>query len=326
MTDSHTQLCGACRRRLTVEAGAVCTRCQDQADEQLADLPALARRLVLAMIPGSGGAGGGRVQSSKTAPLPVRLNPLSLISAGALRAPEHVDRQIRTWTETLTVDIDGHWYDVPVRHRELAYGPAGAPLFVAAGDQSDPLPIPTWLDLWEALVRRHFRDTDPPMPQPYRVTMDRRTHTRAALYGDQLQPGLDPLEVEWQTRFGLTIGWTRVDDAADYLRRRLPDACDSMDLDAVELIIELRALYGAARATAGETSDLMYLGRCPERLLDRHTGADETCRAHLVQDPYASVIRCPRCRTETGARGWMQLARRIRKNRGEHIDEGDQAA
>jgi hypothetical protein len=322
MTDTHTALCGACRRRLTVEAGDVCTQCRTTVAEQLADLPHLARRLVLAMVPGGRHTNTGRVSSSgKSPPLPARLNPLSLISAGALRAPEHVERQVRTWTEVVTVFVDGQRHDVPVRHRELAYGPNGAPVFVAAGDQADPLPIPTWLDLWEALVRRHFHDQDPPMPAPYRANVDRRAYTRAALYADRppvralSEPATaahDPLETEWLTRFGVVAGWDRADNAADYLRRRLGDVCDLMDLDAVELVIELRALYGAARAAAGETSDLVYLGRCPERIVNRESGYEEPCGAHLVQDPFATVVRCPRCRTETGVRKWMWLARRIR--------------
>lgn len=313
MTDSHTALCGACRRRLTTEAGVVCTQCRTTAGEQLADLPHLARRLVLALIPGGGTSNTGRVRSSKAAPLPVRLNPLSLISAGSLRVPDHIERRVRTWVETITVFVDGQQHDVPVRHRELAYGPNGAPVFVAAGDQADPLPIPTWLDLWEALVRRHFHDVDPPLPAPYRANVDRRAYTRAALYADRLPIGADPLAVEWQTRFGVVAGWDRADNAADYLRRRLGDLCDLMDLDAVELLIELRALYGAARAAAGETSDLMYLGRCPERIVNRESGYEQQpCGAHLVQDPFATVVRCPRCRTETGVRKWMWLARRIR--------------
>jgi hypothetical protein len=318
VTDSHTALCGACRRRLTVEAGQVCQCCQDTAADQLADLTPLGRRLVLAMVPGGGASNTGRVRSSKTAPLPVRLNPLSLIAPGSLRVPDHLERRILTTREVMTVMVDHddepRWVDVVVWHRQIAYGPAGHPVLIAAGDQRDPLPIPTWLDLWEALARRHFRDQDPPMPQPYRANVDRRAHTRAALYGDQLHRGVDPLEAEWLTRFGVTIGWTRADDAADYLRRRLPDICAWMDLDAVELVTELRALYGTCRAAAGETSDLMYLGRCPETLLDRGTGDEQTCGAHLVQDPFATVIRCPRCRTETGVRKWMWLARRIRDN------------
>ena len=315
MVDVTAARCACCRRPLLIAGHAICTRCQTDAVEMLTDLPRLLRRLALCLMPGGGGARGGRVRSSKTAPLPVRLDPLSLIGAGSVRVPETMERRVIARQEVITVLVDGQPVDVKIWHRALAYGPEGNPVYVAAGDQRDPLPIPTWLDMWEALVRRHFGDVDPPLPALYRARVDRRAYTRAVLHSDRLAVGVDPLEIEVATRFGITAGRTRTDDAADYLAHRLPDICQWMehtDAPATDMLTELRGLYAAARATAGESDDLMYLGRCPETLLDRHADVEHPCGAHLMHDPYVTDIQCPRCRTVTPQRKWLWLARRIR--------------
>ncbi|MEX3099540.1 MULTISPECIES: hypothetical protein [unclassified Streptomyces] len=80
--------CIACRRDLyTDEVGRyACRPCQDRADVALRQLPGpggLYARLATVTAPGRGG-GIGPVSGSRTAPLPIRLEPLSLSARGGV--------------------------------------------------------------------------------------------------------------------------------------------------------------------------------------------------------------------------------------------------
>ncbi|RZF06001.1 hypothetical protein [Streptomyces albidoflavus] len=66
------------------EAGRLaCRRCTDRISDDLAALPGLYSQLGGALMPGSG-AGGPAVSGSRTAPLPLRLAPLSLAARGGV--------------------------------------------------------------------------------------------------------------------------------------------------------------------------------------------------------------------------------------------------
>lgn len=54
--------------------------------------------------------------------------------------------QIRAWTTTETVTVDGEEATVTVWHRELVRYPNGTPVLVPAGDQTGPPPPAIWLD------------------------------------------------------------------------------------------------------------------------------------------------------------------------------------
>ena len=62
----------------------VCKVCEDRAGTQLRDLATLYGQLADVLQPGATPSGGGRVTTSKSAPLPVALQPLSLRGPGGI--------------------------------------------------------------------------------------------------------------------------------------------------------------------------------------------------------------------------------------------------
>jgi hypothetical protein len=88
LDDATVPACSICRSGLyEYELNhQACRPCADRIDQQLRGLAGsdgLYARLRLALTPGSGG-GGPAVSGSRTAPLPVRLEPLSLSSRGGI--------------------------------------------------------------------------------------------------------------------------------------------------------------------------------------------------------------------------------------------------
>ena len=62
----------------------VCRPCEDRATTQIRELPTLYRQLEAALIPGRTGSSAGRAPVSRTAPLPVALQPLNLRGPGGI--------------------------------------------------------------------------------------------------------------------------------------------------------------------------------------------------------------------------------------------------
>ncbi|MEU2313117.1 hypothetical protein [Streptomyces albidoflavus] len=85
MTTTVTTACVVCHSALWQdELGRMaCRRCTDRISADLAALPGLYVQLGGALMPGSG-AGGPAVSGSRTAPLPLRLAPLSLAARGGV--------------------------------------------------------------------------------------------------------------------------------------------------------------------------------------------------------------------------------------------------
>ncbi|MEW1895947.1 hypothetical protein [Streptomyces albidoflavus] len=85
MTTTVTTACVVCHSALWQdEAGRLaCRRCTLRISDDLAALPGLYVQLGGALMPGSG-AGGPAVSGSRTAPLPLRLAPLSLAAKGGV--------------------------------------------------------------------------------------------------------------------------------------------------------------------------------------------------------------------------------------------------
>lgn len=83
MTVIWTSECATCNYRPPTgeQVPQICTRCRGRLRANLADLPALYRRLADVMIPGTGT--GPKVSGTKTPPLPARIGPLDLRSPGA---------------------------------------------------------------------------------------------------------------------------------------------------------------------------------------------------------------------------------------------------
>lgn len=98
--------CAHCQRLLYADelARVACRLCEDRARTQLTALPGLYDQLGDALAPGSSASDGGRVEASKSAPLPVNVHVLDLRGPGGvvanLLAIEDSWRQALRWTAT----------------------------------------------------------------------------------------------------------------------------------------------------------------------------------------------------------------------------------
>jgi DNA-directed RNA polymerase subunit RPC12/RpoP len=125
----------------------------------------------------------------------------------------------------------------------------------------------------------------------------------------------DPLADEWGIRFGEPADAQAPADNVAYLNTWLDRACDHDGIDLHRFTAELRALNAELGRALGEKVDQEYLGRCPSTVTDRDSGDSSTCGAALWQDPFTSVVTCPRCRSTHGPRviDLMRLAQEIRR-------------
>jgi hypothetical protein len=160
-----------------------------------------------------------------------------------------------------------------------------------------------------------------------RVMVDAYRHGRAQLIAG-MSPGYagnrpaevreeDPLADEWRIRFGEAGPARAPAENVRYLRSRLDLVCDRDDLaiDLHRFVTELRSLNAELGRALGEKSDQEYLGRCPSTVTDRETGTSGPCGASIWQEPFASVVTCPRCRSTHGPRvvDLIRLAQDIRR-------------
>jgi hypothetical protein len=96
--------CAHCARLLYTDElnRYACRVCEDRAGEQLKALGTLYGQLASVLQPGAAPSGGGRVTTSKAAPLPVALQPLSLRGPGGivgeLQVIEDAWRKALCWT------------------------------------------------------------------------------------------------------------------------------------------------------------------------------------------------------------------------------------
>lgn len=139
----------------------------------------------------------------------------------------------------------------------------------------------------------------------------------ADLTGAALNPVHDPIAAEWAVRYGYAGVAAAVEVDARYLAEWLPLAADhddpDHDVDVATFATELRALHTELEHVLGYTSDTIRIGRCPAYLRDTDgEDTDRLCGAVIRQDPYRSVVECPRCHTSWPEREWMHLANLIR--------------
>lgn len=343
-------VCVACRHR-KADRGQVCTTCWGRIVDQLTDLPRKLRALTLQLVPSPTGLQPDRVTHVRTeAPIPVRMDALTLAGPGgdglspqAVAAMMHP--AVRRWTTETTVTVtvpagaDGLTRDeertLTEWHQEVARDDDGQVVVVVDDDQVGILPPVEWLDLWVRHWRAHFGHHVPHQPPTpgagRRLAGDSRNlHGRAArervaatVLG--LVPGYagalpaehrpdDPLEAEWEVRFGRQRnGWWPATDVA-YLLTFLDAACDQ-DVGIAAFATELRALDAELTRVLGELPDQQWIGRCPATLTDHGDGEPRPCGTGLWQDPHASQIMCPRCRSTWGPRRieLFHLAEAIRK-------------
>lgn len=314
MSAPDADVCVVCRRN---GPGRLCDRCRHRCAEQLADLPTLWSRLRVALVPGPGGTGERVTAASGEAPMPVRLAALNLLAPGSDDARALFVPAVRTWT---TIDVVIPMRPVVRWHRELTYDAAGRIVMEPAGDQGGTLPIRTWLRAWAYEWRSalgHER-TDRAVARRDRETYrqrDRRLSAAPLGLGPARAPAerpADPVADEWRERWpaGSSSWGEASDNHHAYLTGWLREATRRYQ-HIGDFTTSLTGLVGAAHAALGDADDLEYLGRCPEELDDPASDAPRICGAALWQDPYASVITCPRCHTETGPEQTVWLARRI---------------
>jgi DNA-directed RNA polymerase subunit RPC12/RpoP len=122
----------------------------------------------------------------------------------------------------------------------------------------------------------------------------------------------DPVADAWEIRFG-QVGTPR--GAAvniRYLHAWLPRVAERGDVDVSRFAAGLRSMSAELTRVLGERPDDQWLGRCPATIIDDGRGA---CGTGLWQDPHASVVECPRCRSAWGPRPvhLVHLASEIRR-------------
>lgn len=291
--------CAACGRRRTDDR--VCTPCRATITEQLGYLLAAHRQLPVAQVPAKGGE-TDRVRSSKSAPLPLRLDPLSLGAAGADESDvaETFIPKMRVWTEPKVVPLltGGVYVDteVDVTHRER--------YLVPAGDQGGQPSITAWAKAWVADWRAEFNHSKPqppalklrpaaPQPEPRVGAGWVRTDTARSLLTQYLAAirgagqreivrdvlGLDthlppsgepdPVAREWAHRYGEARDALELVNDVKYLRTWLDEACEKHP-DIALFASSLRSLDRALKTVLGDRDDKVWLGRCP--VGHRHEG------------------------------------------------------
>lgn len=241
---------------------------------------------------------------------------------------EHVeDREVVEWHQEMTrkppyvpmhTVITG---DVEVEHPSLM-PVEGPPVLVPSDDQTGLLPPADWLDSWAKTWRKRFGHHPPKLrgqgaaktPAAARATAGalalhaQRQHDLNVVLG--LAPGhagapvlraADPLAEEWEIRYGEPTADKAVRQNVAYLLAWFEQACVH-DVGVADFAAELRSLTAELTRVVGEMPDEQWLGRCPSRITDRETGTSRTCGAGLWQDPYASQVVCPRCRSTWGPR------------------------
>jgi hypothetical protein len=334
--------CLVCLRRKP-DRGLACTPCRDRMSDQLTDLPRKVRDLRVQVVPSPAGL-RPRVQQSRTAaPIPVRLDALSLTGPGSGELSDAVAMHpmIRRWPTQRTVTVTdraGRTTEETITVWETRYAVdvAGQPVWLDDGDQHGIIPPADWLDLWVGRWRKRLghhqplprRDTETPPREQQPAATPSRNRTRELLgladgYGGRRfraghgrdEPAEDPTALEWQLRYPTPSTGT-VNVHVGYLLTWLDHACDDNPRIG-EFGSELRALSAELSRVLGEQPDQQWLGCCPNTLTDRTATPPQSvpCGAGLWQDPHASVVTCPRCRAAWGPRkaDMFTLAAEIRR-------------
>lgn len=291
MADDTPTTCESCGRT-NHGTGHICEPCRGRAADQLAELAQHAPLLPLALVPGSGlRAGGVRAPKSDGAPLPLRLDAFSLLAAGTFDPDiRQADDQIgivplRVWLED--------WYND--WSRRYQFGPVGPARVNIPAPRHGAAPHGS-----AALMRHLLTESKITIGMYYGAGDGHRLISRI----------VDTADAEYAARFGRPRETALVDLIAA-LASRLDAACDESE-DVADFLTGLRIMLGACRAVLGERSNLTYLGHCPERRVDHVTGAVDLCGGAIWQEPYVSLIACPRCKHVWPEREWLTLGGRIR--------------
>lgn len=314
-----TDVCVVCRRR-EPPTGHVCDTCQARIVTGLDDLLDKMDALHLAVVPTTAPA-SDRVSTSRIgAPLPVRLDALSLIGPGNESVTAMLHPLVRRWSASRTVTVTtvraNRWVQedrtITDWFQELALDDAGHPILAADDDQIGVLPPREWLDSWVRAWRAGLGLSRPKM-KPSFAPYPERTEPIRSGSGPDPDRFNDPLRDEWEIRYGHPPRNKANEANVEFLKTWLDKACLA-DVGVAAFAAELHTLIAELSRVLGDTPDQQWLGRCPAQLME-HDGGTTTCAAGLWQDPHASQVVCPRCHSTWGPRPFelLFLASEIRR-------------
>jgi hypothetical protein len=280
-------------------------------------------------------------------PVPGALHPLvkRWVTQRAVEVETHVGGG-QTVTHTTTI---------PEWHSEPVFDEQGRPAMVPDDDQVGVLPPAEWLDqqvkAWRKTLGHgkrpaaHVRASAGPRPPRDLIAWVLAHGTReqiAALFAVQdltrrykqgvvdlvvgNEPGWggrrpaalredDPVADLWSLRFGEQAVSRDAVLNIRYLHAWLPKVAELAAVDVAAFAAQLRSLSAELTRVLGEQPDQQWLGRCPAQITDKATGDKSSCGCGLWQDPHASVVECPRCRSAWGPRvvDLVHLAADIRR-------------
>lgn len=327
-----TLLCEVCSER-SPERGSVCEHDREGIARQLAGLIRQVTVLEVEVVPGAHRADSDRVTTGKgTAPLPARLDALSLLGPGSGSVTAMLHPKVRHWQTTREADVavvktsrTVNAAGVTVEraavvterrtltewHQELARDTDGQLILTADDDQIGTLPPRAWLASWVTDWSGTFRGRTPSRVRPLSWLQQLR-----GVAAPRTARVDDPLAEDLAVRFGRQADLVdSVTLLVEYLLLWLDDACNHQAIPIGDFAGELRSLSAELTRVIGEQPDLWWLGRCPARISDPATGVTKPCGAGLWQDPHASQVRCPRCQSTWGPRrvDLMYLATEMRR-------------
>lgn len=317
-------VCVVCRRREPPD-GHVCDTCRTRILTGLDDLLDKMDTLHLACVPTTAPP-SDRVSTSRVgAPLPARLDALSLVGPGNVAVTAMMHPKVRRWSASRVVTVTtvrlNRWVQedrtITDWFQELALDDAGHPILVADDDQIGVLPPREWLESWVAAWREALGLHRPKM-KPVHSPIPSRSDGPDPTTDPTTDPAArdrfaDPLRDEWEIRYGQPPRNKANEANVEFLKTWLDKAC-RVDLGVAAFAAELHTLIAELSRVLGDTPDQQWLGRCPAQLVE-HDGGTSTCAAGLWQDPHASQVVCPRCHSTWGPRPFelLHLAREIRR-------------
>ena len=334
MNTDGALLCEVCQERHP-ERGRVCEHDREGLARQLAGIIRQVFALEVEIVPGARRADGDRVTTSKgSAPLPARLDVLSLLGPGSGSVSAMLHPKVRHWQTTREVDVlviktsrtvsaGGVTLErgavITERrilvewHQALARDDAGQLILTADDDQIGTLPPRSWLASWVNDWSGVFAGRTPTRRRAPSWLLQLR-----GVAAGRIARVDDPLADDIAARFGRPAPAGTVNavtSLVEYLLTWLDDACDHPDVPIGDFAGELRSVSAELTHVLGEQPDLWWLGRCPARISDPGTGVTKPCGAGLWQDPHASQVRCPRCQSTWGPRriDLMFLATEMRR-------------
>lgn len=300
-------LCVVCRRRAP-KWGAVCDADQETITKQLADLPRKMYLLPLLVVPGQAQADERVTRSRPEAPLPVRVDALSLTGPGSEYVEGDLRPVVRAWSTERVAAVSwvvstGQMQVVEQTivdwHQEYVRGTDGVVLARSDDDQIGLLPPAEWLDSWVRNWRKHFGHGVPPRthtsgqgwPKTEAAAREEMWRSMVAADADR-SPAAAAAVDEWRRYAADTVlGLNTKDRGKDPLREEweirfgLPDRFPSAFADVAYLALwlptaceqdigiapfaaELRALTAELARVLGEQPDDEWLGRCPAAITE----------------------------------------------------------